>query len=202
LCRLELKIKLYPGPAVEDLLHQSAVARETLWRSLGRLEPFALSQTSAAAASTSGARWPAERQNFRVIYRTNGNVILCSDGLSDPFDDLLHTESNSNGFQLEFFIESPRAEVGTTLADTKASWQFQLLFTVSQLAAGHGGIRSIIDDMGLLSTEAEGVGDFVPQPHRGTHVNRQGRVGALLGLDDMRKGSPDCERRTAFASKQ
>lgn len=29
-------------------------------------------------------------------------------------------------------------------------------------ATGHGGIRSIMDDMTLLSTEAEGVNDTIP----------------------------------------
>jgi hypothetical protein len=28
------------------------------------------------------------RQNFRVIHRPNGNVMIVSDGLSDPFDDI------------------------------------------------------------------------------------------------------------------
>ena len=47
---------------------------------------------------------------------------------------------------------------------------------------GHGGIRSILDDMKLLSTEAEGVNEAVPQDLRAKLVNEQGRVGALLGL--------------------
>lgn len=94
-----------------------------------------------------------------------------------------------NGYSLEFFIETPASELGTSPADVKASWQFQLLFTVSQLAAGHGSIRSIIDDMELLSTEAEGVAEAVPEAARGAHVNRAGRVGALLGLHDPSMGA-------------
>lgn len=45
-------------------------------------------------------------------------------------------ENNVNGFGLEFYIETPADEIGTSLNDIKKSWQFQLLFTVSQLAAG------------------------------------------------------------------
>ena len=41
-----------------------------------------------------------------------------------------------NGFGLEFFIETPAEEIGSSLTDIKKSWQFQLLYTVSQLAAG------------------------------------------------------------------
>ena len=45
-------------------------------------------------------------------------------------------ENNVNGFGLEFFIETPADEIGASLGDIKKSWQFQLLYTVSQLAAG------------------------------------------------------------------
>lgn len=102
-------------------------------------------------------------------------------------------DGNVNGFGLEFFIETPADEIGSTLSEVKRSWQFQLLYTVSQLAAGHGGIRNIIDDMQLLSTEAEGVNTAIPEEHRKAHVNRDGRVGALLGLTDARLGAADCE---------
>lgn len=43
-----------------------------------------------------------------------------------------------NGFGLEFFMETPADEIGTSLTEIKKSWQFQLLYTVSQLAAGRG----------------------------------------------------------------
>lgn len=106
-------------------------------------------------------------------------------------------DSNVNGFGLEFFIETPAEEIGSSLSEIKRSWQFQLLYTVSQLAAGHGGIRNIIDDMQLLSTEAEGVNGAIPEEFRKAHVNRDGRVGALLGLTDTRLGAPDCESAPA-----
>ena len=59
--------------------------------------------------------------------------------------------------------------------------------------AGHGGIANIIDDMQLLSTEAEGVSEAVPEERRRALVNRAGRVGALLGLTDTRIGAADCK---------
>jgi len=37
---------------------------------------------------------------------------------------------------LEFYLETPADEIGTSLSEIKKSWQFQLLYTVSQLAAG------------------------------------------------------------------
>ena len=41
-----------------------------------------------------------------------------------------------------------------------------------------------MDDMKLLSTEAEGVNEAIPEDQRKSLVNAQGRVGALLGLQD------------------
>ena len=49
-------------------------------------------------------------------------------------------------------------------------------------AAGHGNIRAILEDMKLLSTEAEGVSEAIPEESRPRLVNAAGRVGALLGL--------------------
>ena len=132
-------------------------------------------------------------------------------------------DGNVNGFGLEFYIEAPASEFGDaadegfgpstssssasassgsgpTLHAAKASWQFQLLYTVAQLAAGHGGIRAIMDEMRLLSTEAEGVAGAMPSaaasvsssastnpasassPSPNAVVTAAGRVGALLGL--------------------
>ncbi|KAL4458846.1 hypothetical protein ABPG75_013711 [Micractinium tetrahymenae] len=176
---------------VDELVEQSAAARERVWRSLGSLEPFALGQSPGSSSLMAGPKWPAVRQNFRVIHRPSGNVMIVSDGLSDPFNDIHDGENNVNGFGLEFFIETPADEIGTSLSDIKKSWQFQLLYTVSQLAAGHGGISNIIDDMQLLSTEAEGVADAIPEEKRRALVNRAGRVGALLGLTDTRLGAAD-----------
>jgi hypothetical protein len=42
-----------------------------------------------------------------------------------------------------------------------------------------------MDDMTLLSTEAEGVSDSIPEEYKASHVNAAGRVGALLGLTEL-----------------
>ena len=55
--------------------------------------------------------------------------------------------------------------------------------------AGHGSIRSILDDMKLLSTEAEGVNVAIPEADRPLLVNSAGRVGALLGLKPLEPGN-------------
>lgn len=77
-----------PHRTVLELVEQSSAARERVWRSLGSLEPFALGQSPASNSVMAGPKWPAVRQNFRVIHRPSGNVMIVSDGLSDPFDDI------------------------------------------------------------------------------------------------------------------
>ena len=60
---------------------------------------------------------------------------------------------------------------------------------------GHGSIRSILDDMKLLSTEAEGVNDAIPDAFKTDHVNAAGRVGALLGLKPQGTGKAAPDRQ-------
>lgn len=81
-------------------MEQSSAAREKLWSSLGTLEPFALSQNLSAAAAT-GPKWPALQQSFRLIHRPNGSVLLVSDGLSDPFDDVQESELRAVGRRVD-----------------------------------------------------------------------------------------------------
>lgn len=46
-----------------------------------------------------------------------------------------------------------------------------------------------MDDMKLLSTEAEGVNEAIAEEHRKALVNGAGRVGALLGLQSAQDSS-------------
>ena len=64
---------------------------------------------------------------------------------------------------------------------------------------GHGSIRSILDDMKLLSTEAEGVNDAIPDAFKTDHVNAAGRVGALLGLKPQGTGEAAPSRHLVWA---
>lgn len=165
------------------LLEQSQSARLKCYNSIGKLDPMALQASHQGESLVGGPRWPSGHQYFRMIHRPCGTIVLISDGLSDPFDDL-QPEANQNGFGLEFYIETPAEELGKSSNEVKSSWQFQLLYTVCSLAAGHGSIRQIIDDMLLCSTEAEGVAEAIPSTKSSNFVNKAGRVGALLGLSD------------------
>lgn len=174
------------GASLEELLERSRRARDDLLKRLGGLEQLQLTQPSSPGFGER-PKWPAQQQSFKLVRRPHGTVLLVSDGLSDPFDDVTLGDGNVNGYGLEFFLETPADELPENAEDVARSWQFQLLYTVSQLAAGHGGIRSILDDMKLLSTEAEGVSEVIDDDRRGQFVNDAGRVGALLGLKSSEK---------------
>lgn len=72
---------------LEDLLDRTAAARKDTWQEIGTQEPIVLNDT-VNPALMGGPKWPALRQGFRIVRRRTGNVILASDGLSDPFDDI------------------------------------------------------------------------------------------------------------------
>jgi Suppressor of fused protein (SUFU) len=120
-----------------------------------------------------GPVWPALRQAFQKI-DTAHSVILASDGLSDPFDDM---EEANQGFEIEFFIESDDPELRTSISDLASTWQFEILYQMSQNAANHGGVKDLLDQYGVLSMELYDIS--VPEPF----LNEEGRVGILIGVD-------------------
>jgi hypothetical protein len=150
----------------EELLQKIAAARDAAYGTLGKVEPevlsFLLNPTFNGAP-----RWPSLRQAWRVIRRPGG-TLLASDGLSDPFDDQAEP---SIGFGLECIIETDEP-----LPRIPGSWLFQALVHVCHTAAGHGGLRQLLDELKLLSVELSGEG--MPE----TLVTQDGSVGVMLGV--------------------
>ena len=98
-------------------------------------------------------------------------------------------DGNVNGFGLEFYIETPGDEIADTIHDVEKSWQFQLLYTVSQLAAGAASACSTLRGCGLrvasclLIYAAPIVGELKAPllPHRPwRHQGHHGRHEAAL----------------------
>lgn len=176
-----------------QMLFQSRKARLETYRRCGLLQEVTIDEYYDSDNGMPVPKWPSERQSFRIVHRPKSKtVMIVSDGLSDPFSDL-QQDTNVNGYGLEFYVETPVDEIGLGLQEIKSSWQYQLLFTVCSMAAGHGGIRHIIDYMDILSTEAEGISESIPSEYRHSHVNSEQRVGALLGLVES---SSDGQNRT------
>lgn len=112
--------------------------------------------------------WPSMRQCWRVVCGKK-STIICSDGLSDPFED----ESEPNvGYGLEILGETTDL-IGDQLP---ASWLFQMVYAVSQQAAAHAGFRELIDDLGTFSMELR-----APRSLQAI-AGGAGTYGVLLGL--------------------
>jgi hypothetical protein len=130
--------------ADEALLQLTYEARDKFVSGLGVVDPDVLAPL-INPTFMGGPTWPDLRQAWRVV-RRGANTIVISDGLSDPFSD--EPEPNT-GFGLEVLAETtdPMPE------RLQASWLFDLAYQVSQQCAGHGGVRELIDKLGLLSLE-------------------------------------------------
>lgn len=75
------------GASLEELLERSRRARDDLLKRLGGLEQLQLTQPSSPGFGER-PKWPAQQQSFKLVRRPHGTVLLVSDGLSDPFDDV------------------------------------------------------------------------------------------------------------------
>jgi hypothetical protein len=115
-----------------------------------------------------GPTWPNLRQAWRVV-RRGKNTIVLSDGLSDPYSD---DAEPGPGLGLEVLAETS----DSMPEQLQGSWLFNLVYQVSQQCAAHGGVRELIDELGLVSLElpmSEGL-----QPV----ATSNNRAGVLLGV--------------------
>jgi hypothetical protein len=163
--------------ADEALLQATYEARDKFVGSLGVVNPHVLAPL-INPSFMGGPTWPDLRQAWRVV-RRGANTIVISDGLSDPFSD--EPEPNA-GFGVEVLAETadPMPE------QLQVSWLFDLVYLVSQQCAGHGGVRDLIDELGLLSLELPMTEAFQAV------ATSNNRAGVLLGL-----AAPDVQ--TEFA---
>jgi hypothetical protein len=148
-----------------ELLEPPPAARRAAWRSLGTVDELAVAPRAICY------EWPGYRQNWRVIHREAGRLLLVSEGLSDPFIARLEP---SVGFGLELALETESAEL--PLESIEGSWPFTLLERVSKEVVAHESVRER-GKAGLVVLEVAGKG--MPA----TLVTTEGRVGVLLGLE-------------------
>ena len=148
-----------------ELLQPPPAARRAAWKSLGTLEELAVAPRAICY------EWPGYRQDWALIHRPEGQLLLVSEGLSDPF--IARLES-SVGFGLELALETEGTEL--PLEAIEGSWPYQLLERVSREVVAHAHVREGCMT-GLLALDVPGHG--LPA----ALVNREGRVGVLLGLE-------------------
>jgi hypothetical protein len=156
----------------EELMRRTAEARHTAWSTWGTPDDDVLTHLISPMLA-GGPKWPNTRQAFRVVRRP-GEVLLASDGLADPYDD---EGVARNGLEHECY-----ATTADPLDQVPGTWLWDLVWQMSQFAAGHGGLAGLLDEMSLLSTELYDVG--IPDSHRARFVNADARVAVMLGLVD------------------
>lgn len=138
----------------EAALTAMARARQAFFAGLGRLDARALAPPRHPVF-TAGPVWPALRQGWRVIRRPD-TTLVCSDGLSDPFDPFdpdnpFAAERMRNvtpGLGLEVY-----AEARGHFDDVADSWLFELVHQVSQNAAMHGRLLALLREHGAISLQ-------------------------------------------------
>jgi hypothetical protein len=158
----------------EQLLFDSFSARGEVWSGWGDVDADVISHL-INPAFMGGPRWPAMRQAYRVV-RRGGEILVASDGLSDPYDED-EGPTDRNGLGLEVFAVTPER-----LDPVAPSWLFDLVWNGAQLAAGRGDLLTLLDELGPISTELYDV--RVPDTHADRFLNDAGRVGALIGVED------------------
>jgi hypothetical protein len=148
-----------------ELLEPPPAARRAAWKSLGTLDELAVAPRAICY------EWPGHRQDWAIIHREAGRLLLVSEGLSDPFIAKLEP---SVGFGLELALETEPTEL--PLDAIEESWPYNLLERVSKEVVAHEHVRERAK-AGLLVLEVAGTG--MPAPL----VTQEGGVGVLLGLE-------------------
>jgi hypothetical protein len=175
MCASDLKQIIWrrKNMATEKFLKRTYEARDRFSNKLGAVDPYVLAPL-INPSFIGGPTWPDLRQAWRVI-RRGKNTIVMSDGLSDPFSD---DDAPNVGFGLEVVTES----ADRMPKQLQASWLFNLVYQVSQQCASHGGVRELIEELGLISLELPISDELQPV------ATESGRAGVLLGIPPQ-----DCE---------
>ncbi|EPX61952.1 hypothetical protein D187_009855 [Cystobacter fuscus DSM 2262] len=148
-----------------ELLDPPPAARRAAWKSLGTLDELAGTPRAICY------EWPGHRQDWGLIHRGAGRLLLVSEGLSDPFISRLEP---SVGYGLELALETEPTEL--PLDAIEQSWPYLLLERVSREVVAHEHVRERAKT-GLLSLEVAGTD--MPA----SLVSSGGRVGVLLGQE-------------------
>jgi len=148
-----------------ELLEPPPEARRAVWKSLGLWDKLAGTPKAICY------EWPGYRQDWAIIHREAGRLLLVSEGLSDPF---IATLEPSVGFGLELALETEATEL--PLDAIEESWPYVLLERVSNEVVAHEHVREAAK-AGPLTVEVAGTG--MPA----SLITKEGRVGVVLGLE-------------------
>ncbi len=155
------------------LFEATCLERDKLYESLGKVDNDVIAHI-INPAFMGGPAWPALRQAFSVI-RRDDSIIIASNGLSDPFDDL---EEVNSGFEVEIIAET-KSNIDCDIMD---SWLFRLVYSVSQQAAQSGQFKTFIDTHNVITMEL-----FAEDDGLEMFQNSNGIVGVMFGVEHPKR---------------
>jgi hypothetical protein len=170
-----------PATDRDKLAEATHALLDSTWSAWGAVDPIVLSHL-INPTFMGGPRWPGMRQAYRIV-RRGPAVLIASDGLADPYDEGEGPEDR-NGVGLELFAitDDPIARPGVAdpVAALGATWLHDLVFQTAHLAADHGGLGDLLDELGAITTELYDV--KIPEDAAARFINPEGRATVLLTL--------------------
>lgn len=164
------KKKKAPPIQVEQdpVLEETYAIRDKITSQFGKTDDLLLAPV-IDPFDLGGPAWPNLRQAWRV-YQKNGNTIIVSDGLSDPFEDEEGYEEQ--GFGMEIYAETSDVIAG----EMQASWLFRLVERASRQVVSNGSFYQLLDELQVVSGELR-----LPEG-LGFQYSEDGRVGVMFGV--------------------
>lgn len=146
----------------------SGMRRAAFWAEIGTIAPEPIVPAGAAG-------WPDGPESYRITRRENGNVVVATDGLSDPFPG----EEGTNGLEYELFLETP--DFAEQAPDAQ-SWAVALMRHVAAIVTEAGVTGADFDAYGALPLELPGVSRNPPLMALPEHfVGADDTLGVILG---------------------
>lgn len=157
-----------------DAQAQTKQARNAFWAKWGSCEKQLIGYDTNPQALGAPA-WPNTRQNFRVV-RTEGSLIIASEGLSDPFGPF-SDGGTTNGFGMEVFIDVVGWQE-MPLCDVKSTWAFLAIEHVARVTAKARGLREKLEENRMLSVDLP----YAAIPREWGDLDEPMMPGGLFGL--------------------
>jgi hypothetical protein len=158
--------------------NQDITLREQFWSKVGTLSTDVLAPLINPAFAANLPQWPSLQNAYLSLVKTNGNTVMATDGLSEPFDTTRFPgyPTNVNGFEMELYVETDEK-----IATLQESYVFDILYQMSLQVAASGQVKDMLQKYGVITVELYDV--KVPKEYQ----TLEGTVGVIVGLpsDDV-----------------
>lgn len=153
--------------------NQDITLREQFWGKVGTLSSDVLASLINPAFAANLPQWPSLQSAYRSLVKANGNTVIATDGLSEPFDTTRFPgyPTNVNGFEMEIYVETDEK-----IPVIQDSYIFDILYQMSLQVAASGQVKGMLEKYGVITVELYDV--RVPKEFQ----TPEGTVGIIVGL--------------------